>query len=644
MTSHARLRLASLALVVSFAACGGNSNPTKIDGGYGGSGASDASDTGAGGGDAAPPDVAVDRGGDTGAKDALPDTTTPVDSGPPPTMFTVTVLDRRQTSFLLRWPAPSNNGQAVTGYQVRYAKVPITDANFDNTAVTTAVPFTGTPAAPGAAESMVIRNLYIENKYYFAVAGTVGSSDAGAAPDGGAGNRLAIMTNATAVGASFQVALLPSPTGTAQLFGAQLDGTGDANGDNLSDLLVATAGDAHAYLYFGNATFAPTAPAVVFTGANMFFGSAVRFIGDIDGDGMQDIAIGDQTGNQVFIYKGRSTWPPTLSDTQANYTITTDATWAMSGFGFGLAPLGDFDGDNIDDFVVSAPSFAPATANPAVGRVAVIYGRSGFTSFALPSTTRSLEIAGDVTLDRSQFGQAVTGLGHFYTVATGTTLIVSAPGRGNATSTSANEGRLYAFHGRGPGAAIAATAADHTRLGPDKAAKIGQNLVNLGPLVNTLPSVGSGNNADTVTMAGVSGSAYVLSGAVGTGPFATVQTFIQSGSTGIGQIVFGGAFSGRDMTVSMIGDAKPDLAIGSQASSTGTPATLDIFDGSKVAALTGTIDSTASADVHVPMPSGWLGAAPGIGNLIKDINGDGYPDFALGDQFNAVPGRVVVFY
>jgi hypothetical protein len=39
-----------------------------------------------------------------------------------------------------------------------------------------------------------------------------------------------------------------------------------------------------------------------------------------------------------------------------------------------------------------------------------------------------------------------------------------------------------------------------------------------------------------------------------------------------------------------------------------------------------------------------MATASGVGSLIRDINGDGHPDFALGDQFGAVPGRVAVFW
>ena len=46
--------------------------------------------------------------------------------------LTATVLVRRQTSFRLAWTAPASSGQPVAGYVVRAARVPITDANFDD--------------------------------------------------------------------------------------------------------------------------------------------------------------------------------------------------------------------------------------------------------------------------------------------------------------------------------------------------------------------------------------------------------------------------------------------------------------------------------------------------------------------------------
>jgi hypothetical protein len=541
----------------------------------------------------------------------------------PPSMLTATVLDRRATTFELVWTAPSNNGAAVTGYQVRYAKVPITATNFDDTTVTTAVTYTGTPKAPGATDGIIVK-AYIENGYYFAVTGT----------DGANAHVGAFMATATAVTAHFNVSLIASPSGTNQSFGATLDGSRDVNGDGVSDLLVATYNDNHAYLFFGGSTFGPSAPSVVFTGTNIGFGATVGEIGDIDGDGLQDVAIADwPTGLRVLIYKGRLNWPMTLTDGQADYVITTDATYAGSAFGYAMNGLGDFDGDGIDDFAISAPLF-----NSRQGRAAVVYGRSGFTSFTVANTTRALEIGADPALTKTQFGIALLGLGHFYSVTSGTTLVVSAPGLG--AQPSDNAGRLYAFHGRGPGAPIDVTTADDARVGPAVGALIGNELANLGPVTNALPSVGSSNLSDAVTVSGTTGTAFALSGAAATGPLANSITVYRSGTSFSGEAFFGGGFSGLDTFVSLIGDAKSDIALSGRQNST-----LDIIDGSKLASLASPIDTLTSANVHVPMPSGWTSTADGSRALIKDINKDGYPDFALGDVvLSSSPGRVAVFW
>ena len=605
----------------SGAAGEGGSAGKRQDGSFGG-GREDAS-MGGERGDASVSDARVS---DARAVDARLN----LDGVAPPAMLTATVVNRRESLFELVWTAPSDNGARVAGYQIRYAKVPITTTNFDDTTVTKAATYTGTtPANPGATDGMTLK-LYIATGYYFAVTGT----DSAGAHVG------TFMTTATAVQASFNVALIASPSGTNQNFGSSLDGSGDVNGDGKSDLLVGTFGDNHAYLFFGGTNFAPPAPSVTFTGTNIGFGAVVSQIGDIDHDGMQDIAIADfPTGQQIFIYKGRLSWPLTLTDTQADYVITTDPSYAASNFGNTIAALGDFDGDGVDDFAIGAPLF-----NTRVGKVVVVYGKAGFTSVQLPDTTltRALEINGDPALTKSQLGIAATGLGHFYSPTAGTTLIASAPGLGTATNTSSNEGRVYAFHGRGPGAEIDASMADNVKVGPAKGAELGEILSNLGPVFGGLPVVGAGNSVDTFSVTGSSGTAYVMSGAMPSGgPLANLLVLYQSsGVATVGQIIFGGGFSGRDTGVSLIGgDSRPDVVLGTSKNST----TIDIFDGTKLSS-SGMADSTMAADVHLTLPSGWLGTATGPHNLIQDIDGDGYPDFALADAFGTVPGRVAVFW
>lgn len=59
-------------------------------------------------------------------------------------------VNRRATSFALYWPAPQDGcGNAVAGYQIRVARVPITSGNFDDPTVVCGVQYGLTPVTPG---------------------------------------------------------------------------------------------------------------------------------------------------------------------------------------------------------------------------------------------------------------------------------------------------------------------------------------------------------------------------------------------------------------------------------------------------------------------------------------------------------------
>ena len=290
-------------------------------------------------------------------------------------------------------------------------------------------------------EALVVKDLYIENNYYFAVEAT-----------NSAGTSIWMQATSAPVAAHFNLTLFPSTSGTNEELGYSLSADGDLNGDGLSDVLAGTYNSGKAYLFFGNAalgtpavaTAAPSgAPAVVFSGAAAGFGTAVAQIGDIDGDGRPDLAIADPlNANVVYIYKGRATWPLTLTDLQADYVISGDTSYSTSLLGTSMARIGDFNGDGINDFAIGARNYATF-----VGRVVIILGKaSGFASVTLPDTVNAITIDGDATLGRPYFGYRVLGLGHFYPATVGTTLIVSAPG--TPSSTTANAGHVYAFHGQ----------------------------------------------------------------------------------------------------------------------------------------------------------------------------------------------------
>jgi len=164
-------------------------------------------------------------------------------------------------------------------------------------------------------------------------------------------------------------------------------------------------------------------------------------------------------------------------------------------------------------------------------------------------------------------------------------------------------------------------------------------LANLGPMINTLPSAGSGNPVERVSTTG--GNDYVYSGSSAAGPFAAKVVAHQAapGAALSGMAIIGGGVSGRDQSYSLIGDATPDLVMIARDG-----VSFAILDGQTVRSTPSPIDANVSASVTIPVPAGWVATGEGQGTLIPDLNGDGYPDFAVGNAIGAVAGKVVAYW
>ena len=536
-----------------------------------------------------------------------------------PTGFATSVKDRRATTFGLSWTAPADNGQSVGGYQVRVSKAAITAANFD---AAESVIFSGTPKAPGGAETLDATNRIIENDYYFAVAAV-----------DGAGNRSGIVSAGPAK-ATFNTVTL-SGTGV-EAFGFAIDGSSSINGDALADLLVGARNSSVVRIFFGNAGGYGTAPDVTITGtAGTRFGFTVAVIGDVDADGLSDIAASatlEGSKGRVYIFKGRATWPSSLTSSAADYTIDVDAAadtgFTNGQFGYSIAPLGDFDGDGAADFAVGAYVYGAGR-----GYVAVIRGgtaSSPFTSMTLPAVigTKAYAFVGDSAFGGSGwFGTAAVGLGAVYSGGV-PALVVGAAGSAAGT--------VYSFKG-GPGlpATTQATAAAEKYTG--------NGLLRTGnPLTNLGNGVGVGSPATTGSTGGdvrlFVGGGSVLGSAM--------RTLTNSQATGVGDqfgnAVAGGAFSGSTATVSLIGGSDPDVVVSSIKLAGAIPAKVYIVEGAK---LTSDLNVATQADVTFTLPSDWAGAAWRT-STIRDANGDGYPELAVGEQGTALnyAGRVLVLW
>ncbi|MBK8998104.1 MAG: FG-GAP repeat protein [Myxococcales bacterium] len=543
-----------------------------------------------------------------------------------PTGLTATVKDRRQTSFTLGWTAPADGGQSVSGYAVRVSKAPITAGNFD---AAEPVAFTGSPKAPGGAESLDVGDRHIENDYYFAVA----ASDA-------AGNRSSIISAGPAK-ATFNSTILPGAA--SETFGFAIDGGSSINGDTLADLLVGARVGNLARAYFGKSGGFATTPDIEFTGVSgSRFGFSARVVGDIDADGLSDIAIGaplESSRGRVYIFKGRANWPATLDVTQADYVIdvdtVADANFVNSQFGVSIAPLGDFNGDGAADFAVGASVYQGGR-----GYVAVILGvPSGAfpAAVTLPTAvgTRALAFLGDSAIASGNFfGGAVTGLAAYFTGGI-PALVVGANG--------SLAGRVYAFKG---GASVKTTnqVSDGETYVGSSALRTGGVLNNLGSIAG-LPTLGVGSPS---TSAATGGDARLFFGN-STGVFAgSMTTFTNSAATGagdqFGSAVFGGGFSGSTVNVSLINGAGPDVAFSSIKLGGASPPKLYFIDGAKA---TTSGDVATVADVVYTLPAGWLGAGT-LSGPVRDSNGDGYAEIAIAEMpalvAPAYAGRVLVLW
>jgi hypothetical protein len=89
-------------------------------------------------------------------------------------------------------------------------------------------------------------------------------------------------------------------------------------------------------------------------------------------------------------HKGRAAWPATLTNADASYVITPDASYTNGVlFGGSIARLGDFNGDGADDCAIGVPQYAAT-----IGRVVIVLGKTGFGSITLPDAANTIRRRG----------------------------------------------------------------------------------------------------------------------------------------------------------------------------------------------------------------------------------------------------------
>lgn len=149
-------------------------------------------------------------------------------------------------------------------------------------------------------------------------------------------------------------AATPSWINTAGAYSPHAVGAGDINGDGYGDLLVGDPLGGVRYgsegmieVYLGAAGGLSTIPFQRIAGgaAGTFLGDGESFagVGDVNGDGYDDVAAGSSNGGFFRIYLGSATGLRRLSA----FTATG------AGLGYVVRGAGDIDGDGRDDVVAS---------------------------------------------------------------------------------------------------------------------------------------------------------------------------------------------------------------------------------------------------------------------------------------------------
>ncbi len=259
----------------------------------------------------------------------------------------------------------------------------------------------------------------------------IGAFDAGPPSANNAGETYVVFGHAGPFAASLELTALDGTSGfrldgvaAGDNSGYRVAGAGDINGDGFDEVLIGAyqadpggktkAGQS--YVLFGHAgAFSATVALSSLNGANGFridgidpldaSGAAVDGVGDINGDGFDDLLIGayrasdgpvDSTGESYVLFGKSSAYSAAISLASLNGTngfrLDGFATFGWSGYSTSAA--GDVNGDGFDDFLIGAPR-----SNSQSGEVFVIFGRD-FTGTATDIGTAAPEtLAGSAAVD-----------------------------------------------------------------------------------------------------------------------------------------------------------------------------------------------------------------------------------------------------
>jgi hypothetical protein len=222
----------------------------------------------------------------------------------------------------------------------------------------------------------------------------IGAPDAGAGASVGPGAAYIIFGSSSSIpGGVLALQALSAPQGirilgevTDDQFGGSVSGAGDVNGDGVDDIVIGAAGAetdmGRVYVIFGHPDYAKSNAPSPLDLDRLSSGDMIEFA-------TQENPVAGELANLVNPQSGTGYLP--------GFMITGDQ--ASSLFGSSVAGVGDVDGDGIDDFAIGAPDFdGSAEPEPHWGRAYLAFGNEAYDPSMLVadigSTTRGVVMSG----------------------------------------------------------------------------------------------------------------------------------------------------------------------------------------------------------------------------------------------------------
>lgn len=208
------------------------------------------------------------------------------------------------------------------------------------------------------------------------------------------------------------------------LFGCDVSGAGDVDGDGYTDVVVGAMGegtngrpDGAGRVYVFSGEDGSVLHALVSPNEEAYghFGGHVACAGDVDNDGFSDVIVGAKEGpgaspagaGRAYVFSG--------VDGSVIYALASPNEESYGHFGADVSGGGDVNADGHDDIVVGAPSEDSNSSLIGAGRAYVFSGMDGSVMYSLVSPNEEedgsfgISVSGGGDVDNDEYDDVIIG-------------------------------------------------------------------------------------------------------------------------------------------------------------------------------------------------------------------------------------------